>query len=230
MCATHIIRDFVHKVRSGALDLAAIGISSYGLQVWRVRYITSVEKTDVSILTLSFESKMPPNHTFHQAMLTTRLPPVGEPVVFGGFRAARDEFLPVQPGTIEIEGAMRLGSGVVTQVFPRGRDRLLVSWPALEVDAPLFGGMSGGPVFDSRGGLIGLGSRSMEMGVGVEPSPMIVALLWPALGQAFPLDADPSLTGSLMDLHEALTIIERPEAVSVESTADGLVTSYTPWT
>jgi trypsin-like peptidase len=229
LCATHTVHDFTADLRRGALTLAAMGISSHGAQVWDVLCVVSIERTDLSILTLRIQSEIPVNRTFYQATITTRLPPIGETVVFGGFRASREEFRLITERMLEIEGVMRLGSGVVRQSFPQGRDRLLVPWPSLEVDAPLFGGMSGGPVFDSRGGLIGLGSRSMEMGIGEEPSPMIVALLWPILGHSFPLASEPARSATLLDLHAVLTIIERPDAVHVTPSASGLMTTYTAW-
>jgi hypothetical protein len=227
--ALHTVRDKLQQVRDGTLSLAALGISSHGAQVWRIRHIVCIENTDLVILTVTFESEFPPHNTFYQATITTRLPEVGEQLVFGGFRASSEEFLLEMPGVIDIQGSMRLGSGTVRQIFLQGRDRLLVPWPSLEVDAPLFGGMSGGPVFDSRGGLIGLGSRSMEMGTGDEPSPMIVALLWPALAHEFPYPCEPPLTATLLDMHGIFTLIERPEAVTAQPMGDSLTTRYTPW-
>ena len=228
LCATHTVQESIPKLRSGALELAAMGISARGVQIWKVLELLTIQRTDLCILTMRLESQRPPK--LFQAMITTRMPALGEKLVFGGFRASREEFKRDAPMTVEIEGAMRLGSGVVRQVFPQGKDRLLVPWPSIELDAPLFGGMSGGPVFDSRGSLIGLGSRSMEMGIGEEPSPMIVALLWPALGHRFPLPANPPLSTTLLDLHQILTVIERPEAVSAAPSGDKLVTTYAPWT
>lgn len=50
--------------------------------------------------------------------------------------------------------------------YPHGRDRVMLPWPVLEVDCPTWGGMSGGPVFDEHGHLIGLlcSSFSVEEG------------------------------------------------------------------
>jgi hypothetical protein len=69
----------------------------------------------------------------------------------------------------------------------------------------------------------------MEMGIGEEPSPMIVALLWPILGHSFPLASEPARSAALLDLHAVLTIIERPEAVHVTLSAGGLMTTHTAW-
>ncbi|HEY4214481.1 MAG TPA: serine protease [Steroidobacteraceae bacterium] len=229
LCATHTLTDHARRVEAGELSLAAMGITSHGLQVWHVTAMIVSHNLDVSILLLSLESDLPAGETatFYQAMITTRAPRVGEQVVFAGFRADQYEFQPSGvPRTMELSGNMRIGSGRVTQVFPEGRDRVLVPWPAFEVDAPLFGGMSGGPVFDERGGLIGLGSRSLDMGPADEPAPMIVALLWPVLAQEFPIEAPHCMT-TLLDLHNVLTVIERPEAVA--RTGQGSQIQYTAW-
>jgi hypothetical protein len=228
LCATHTVRAQLPQLRSGQLALAAMGISDHGALIWRVLELLAIEGTDLTILTMSFMSDRPPK--LYQAMMTTRTPAIGERLVFGGFRATQETFEADIPDTIEIVGAMRLGSGEVRQVFPKRRDSLLVPWPSLEVDAPLFGGMSGGPVFDSRGYLMGLGSRSMDMGVGEEPSPMVVALVWPALGQRFPFPGVPPRSTTLLELHERFTVIERPEAVTAMPDGDKLITTYAQWT
>jgi hypothetical protein len=228
--ASHSVRDLVLQLRSGHLSLIAVGVSTHGAQIWQVKYGACIERTDLCILTLELLSEPPITRKLHQAVITTRLPAIGEKVVVAGFRASRDEFEQGSPNTtLELEAGVRITSGAVRQSFPKGRDSRLVPWPALEVDAPLFGGMSGGPVFDMRGGVIGLGSRSMELGVGEEPSPMVVALLWPVLGQRFPLAGESAGT-TLLELHEAgLMLIERPSAVSIAAEGQGILTTYTPW-
>ncbi len=230
--ATHTFEEHLPQIQRGELGLAAFGIASDGVLAWEVRFVQTVVRTDLCILGLRFLSEPPASGKVHMATITTRLPSIGETVVVGGFRASREE-IPLTPPALELEGRMLLTSGSITQSFPQGRDSMLVPWPSLEVDAPLFGGMSGGPVFDERGGLIGVGSRSMEMGPGEEPSPMIVALLWPALGTPFPVSITGDKTSSLLSLHGRYISIERPEAVTAEaintSAGPGLKTSYTPW-
>jgi Trypsin-like peptidase domain len=120
--------------------------------------------------------------TFSQASITTRLPKVGEQLIISGFRASSSVFESTGGAFIDLGAEMLLCSGVVTARYPAasGRDRVTAPWPCIEVDCPSWGGMSGGPVFDQRGFIVGLISKGWNCVD--DPSPMVTALLWPALG------------------------------------------------
>jgi hypothetical protein len=230
--AAHTVLHFWPRMQRGEISITALGIRNEGAQMWHVQNVVYVEGTDICYLVMRYQSELPANRIFYQLTVTTRLPAVGERLVIAGFEAARDEFEQALPRTLELEGRMRATSGEVRQSFPRGRGDRLVPWPALEVDAPLYRGMSGGPVFDARGGIMGLGVRSFDMGPEEEPSPMVVALLWPVLGTPFPL-ADGTGPVSLLDLDQTYLQIERPDAVRIELLPDppgGRVTHYADWT
>lgn len=70
--------------------------------------------------------------------------------------------------------------GTVTQTFPEGRERTK-PYPAFEMDIEVKGGMSGGPVFDSRGYIRGILCSSFDF---AEPGPhcSLASSLWPACG------------------------------------------------
>lgn len=67
-----------------------------------------------------------------------------------------------------------VSSGLVTEAFPHGRGERLPS-PCVEVDMDTLGGMSGGPVVNSDGFLVGIVSSSFEGG------PSYITLIWDAL-------------------------------------------------
>jgi hypothetical protein len=50
------------------------------------------------ILSLDFTSPIPPDGRFAQAMMTTRLPNIGEPVMIVGFRSSEAENLQAEDG------------------------------------------------------------------------------------------------------------------------------------
>jgi len=80
-------------------------------------------------------------------------------------------------GTIEedITGMIPLvTSGQVTNCFPHGRGERMAS-PCIEVAMEALGGMSGGPVFNEEGRLVGILSSSFDDG------PSYVTLVWDAL-------------------------------------------------
>ncbi|MBL0745580.1 S1 family peptidase [Chryseolinea lacunae] len=70
--------------------------------------------------------------------------------------------------------------GVVLNIFSKHRDRGMVSFPCFKTDADFKHGMSGGPIFDSNGNLVGIISQgSVPIALGETES--FGALLWPLL-------------------------------------------------
>ncbi|WP_142916619.1 trypsin-like peptidase domain-containing protein, partial [Klebsiella pneumoniae] len=67
-----------------------------------------------------------------------------------------------------------VSSGLVTAAFPQGRGERMPA-PCIEVEMDTMGGMSGGPVVDSDGNVIGVVSSSFDGG------PSYVTLIWDAL-------------------------------------------------
>jgi serine protease Do len=88
-------------------------------------------------------------------------PGIGDLVIAVGFpqiklTSGRPESLP--PTLTE---GMYAGYGVVRELYPEGRDRSSPT-PAFEVEANWPSGMSGGPVFNQHGEVIGLVSRGID--------------------------------------------------------------------
>ncbi|MET0779237.1 MAG: serine protease [Candidatus Saccharimonadales bacterium] len=81
--------------------------------------------------------------------------------------------------------------GVVENIYRQRRDNI-IPFPALQISARIDGGMSGGPVFNEKGSLVGIMSVGLD---GIEYSH--VALLWPSMSTKIVFDrADyPELNG-----------------------------------
>lgn len=184
LCATHVIQPYRDAISSGVATCLCTGLASHGMQVWRLTSFTRVESTDITILGLQYASPLPPDLTFHQATVSTRLPAIGERLSLCGFLPKAFEWTANQG--LACYGNVLLCRGEVTQQFPDGRDRHMLPWACLEVACPAWGGMSGGPVFDDGGHLIGLVCSSIASIAG-EPDagPAYVSLLWSAIGFPF---------------------------------------------
>jgi hypothetical protein len=231
LCATHVMQSHIEDIMQLRLEGICFGIGSQGVQGWRIRDVRITQGSDVCIIGLQFASEIPPNQTFYKASITTRLPAIGESLTVSGFRPAQNVFHSGVPGEAQLGALLKISMGTVTQQFPLGRDKLLVPWPALEIDCPAWGAMSGGPVFDARGYLVGLISRSWE--TEDEPSPMICSLLWPILASHFrggwPVSHEQK---SLLELAGSFCVIDRPDAIKIvfDTGTNRMKLLYAPWT
>jgi hypothetical protein len=229
LCATHVFDAHLSEFTDGTGHVICFGIAKSGAQAWIVTHVQVIPSTDLCILGLEFQSELPPNATFRQASITTRVPKIGEQLVISGFKPSSPRFESTGNRSIDISAQVVVCSGAVTAQYPLNRDSVGAPWPCIEVDCPSWGGMSGGPVFDSRGFLVGLISRGFD--AVDEPSPMLTALLWPALGiditGGWPASSR-SAGRSLLNMNECR--IEGAEAVRVSESAPGTrQTIYVPW-
>jgi hypothetical protein len=231
LCANHVFDDHLEKSRKTLGPAYCFGIAKGGAQAWLVTRVQVVPRTDLCILGLEYQSMLPPSAIFRQASITTRLPNIDEQLTICGFRASSPRFESKGNGSIDVSAEMLMCSGVVTARYPTasGRDRLTAPWPCIEVDCPSWGGMSGGPVFDRRGFMVGLISRGFN--TAGEPSPMLTALLWPALTLNFAGGWPPSLRSAAASLLKSKNCtIEGADAISVSESSPGTFeTIYVPW-
>lgn len=230
LCATHVVSPHLDRLMAGAEVATCFGISSHGLQIWNVRKITVVPSTDITILGLELISALPPEETFIQSVITTRTPVIGEQLTICGFKAGEAEFRRNENG-VEASGDMWVCKGEVVEVYQQGRDRAMIPWPALAVEVPSRGGMSGGPVYDCHGLLVGLlcSSVDYEDGAGIS----YVSMLWPALTARFEGVWPAGLyrgAQSLLELDRRLFAIDRPDAIEVRyEHPDRVHTKYREW-
>jgi hypothetical protein len=231
LCATHVIEPHVAHLMDGAGVATCFGIASHGLQIWNVRKITSVPNTDLTIIGLKLTSALPPENRFFQSILSTRTPSVGEELIICGFRPGM-EVVSQGRNEAELSGDMWISKGAVKEGYPLGRDRSMIPWPALAVDVSSRGGMSGGPVYDRNGLLIGPLCSSLDSGD--DSGISYVSMLWPALTTRFE-GCWPSgfyrSSQSLLELDRRICAVDKPEAIEATYKPSGRVhTQYHPWT
>lgn len=183
LCARHVIEPRLTDIESGALTVKAIGLfrGHLFMQYWHVKEVTSASGAgaDICILGLELASALRTDIPFRQAMISTRIPRLGEELTLCGFKPHVD----VVPNGSALVGGFIVCKGVVTARYPSGRDRVMLPCPVVEVECPAYGAMSGGPVFDSAGLLVGLVSTSFDDSTGSGPA--YVSLLYPALTRPF---------------------------------------------
>ena len=127
--------------------------------------------SDVSLVSCVLISEAHADVPVGYAPIQVCLPRPGERVWAVGFRQEQADGQLAGPVPI-------VSSGLVTERYPQGRGRLLPS-PCIEVAMSTLGGMSGGPVYNEQGWLVGIVSRSLECEDGRGPT--YVTLVWDAL-------------------------------------------------
>lgn len=227
--ARHVIDPALPGLRKGAQMVYCFGLTPSGLRIWVLRKYTAVTDTDLAILGLELASPFASGDSLFLTASTTRLPSVGEDLLLCGFRSAETAY---SDETTTYGGQVLVSRGTVTKPYLCGRDTVMMPWPCLEVYCPTWGGMSGGPVYDAKGHLVGILSSSVEAADDMGPS--FVSLIWPALATAFeggwPAPLFPSAT-TLLGLDPRLCVIERRDAIQLISHPDtGVITKkYRPW-
>ncbi|MEJ8855929.1 serine protease [Variovorax robiniae] len=230
ICAAHVLQDrgFYEKLTGTGATLVGQAPIPGGMLLWTVKHVTLVPDSDLAILSMSLTSNYPPERRFTVAHITTRMPQVGDELTLTGLSAVRE--------TEEIASVIRmeLTPGClktrVLQVYPEGAGSMIVG-PCVAVDCEASGGMSGGPVFDSRGFLVGIVSAAIVGG-----NTSFVSHVWPALvrSQANPVwPADPyprPAPATLLHLGNKFGVtIERPDAFALCVYNDEISLGYSAW-
>lgn len=227
LCASHVMEPILEDLIEGRIVALGCGISRDGLTIWRLKRFTLVPGSDVAILGFVLASDLPSDSLFHTASITTRCPKAGERLLVCGFRseAPVSEY---EPGKFRAEGKVIVSPGRVTNCFVEGRDRVFMPFPAVEVECPSWGGMSGGPVFDESGKLVGLLSSSFESAE--QNGPSYACLLWSALGASFtggwPEQFFQGRHQTLLGMDARLCNIDDRTALEVEHRDGRTVTCY----
>ena len=123
--------------------------------------------SDLTLVSCTLNSDAVADYPLNLGTLKVGLPLVGERLWAFGFRHGF-----VEDGVASV--SPMVSSGLVTAAFPQGRGERMPA-PCIEVEMDTMGGMSGGPVVDSDGNVIGVVSSSIDGG------PSYVTLIWDAL-------------------------------------------------
>jgi hypothetical protein len=238
LSAKHVFERHIDEFNSWNESALAIGLHKEGLQIWHLTKLKFVTNSDIAILTLELASELPEDKSFNHAEISTRLPKLDEELLITGYRTWNSNPTSIKINSNELMksvGNVYAINGTVTNRYPSGRDNHMLSWPSLEVNCPSIGGMSGGPVFDTNGLLIGLLCSSFESG------PSYISLIWPSLVTIFdggwPTSTYESLKTyqgkhTLLDLaNRGLCYIDKPTAITTTTyiKEKKKTMTYYPW-
>jgi Trypsin-like peptidase domain len=185
-------------------------------RIWRVvsAWPTS---TDIAILHLGLDRATTPDETINWRSLRLRAmpPPVGQKVVAFGYHIGKINVSESPDGThhIALIDQPTTSIGTIRCIYPKGRDRVMLTFPCYEIEARFDPGMSGGMVVDEAGALCGLICASLQQN-GPNTQPIsYVASLWPMLkteisvnrGDRYPRDVSYPMIDLAVDGLLALT-------------------------
>jgi hypothetical protein len=224
--ARHNIIDEMESSKSDIymedVAISCAGVLNDNVIIWNARKI-SFGDCDIALISMEPRSEIGDGTTLFKFGVTTRCPQIGEQVHIVGFQSTMDS----NWADISVDTGLYISKGKIKNVYPQGRDRLLLPWPSIEIDCGSLGGMSGGACFDKRGLLFGLICRGLD--TEDKRGPTFVSWIIPALtfqitlpwpGRVYPN----STTMLFMD--DRLIYIDRRDAIQLDDFGEFL---YSPW-
>jgi len=163
LCATHVIDEFISGIEAKEQTVFFTGYVGQQAVIWQATQAVAFKGYDVAMVMIEprFQSK-DVGGVIACTELYYDMPKKGDDIVITGTIPQGHTYSlsdnKSKPPTMET----RLCKGRVIDVYPEGRDTVLLPMPAFTIDAPSWGAMSGGPAFNMNGQLIGLISSSAE--------------------------------------------------------------------
>lgn len=162
--AMHIYAAYENDIKEQKINIVGVTASSKGvLEFWKCWGIVEIKSTDLCVLSFDLACPVRGSRDYSIMPLTTRVPEVGEKVKGIGFRASQSKFITKNDGSNTLSGDVLVAAGTVTDVHLKFRDKFLMPYPVFKFESSAKGGMSGGPVLDTDGYMIGMISLSNEL-------------------------------------------------------------------
>ncbi|MCO5285329.1 MAG: serine protease [Chitinophagaceae bacterium] len=208
LTAKHVLEDFIGKWETRKVDgeiivesfnIWVIFISSDSGSLYHVFEVARCylnPYSDQVLFHLDPRDKVGNLKDWKQVRLSLRLPKIGERVVCFGFSKSNINITKNKKveTDIHVYDEPHTSVGEIIEVFPEKRDSYRLNFPSARINARLDGGMSGGPVFNDTGNLIGIVCSGFNQADSAEHISYI-SLLWPLMatpiiqddGSSYPL-------------------------------------------
>lgn len=195
LTARHNIVDIARRFGTGRLDETKLSITEYSIRlyqilpgpeyvIWEARDIWCSAESDLALINVSlwgYSGERLPDSSFGLVMKGLP-PPLSSKVAGFGYHSITTSVQRHSDGRyhLDLNDVPQATTGYVTDVFPDGRDSAMYPFPCFQVNARFDHAMSGGPVFNETGQLVGIICGSLDsMDDGEEVS--YVATIWPVL-------------------------------------------------
>jgi hypothetical protein len=164
--ARHVLREIEGRPEEAFILLLQGAVASGGREeaaVLKVSYICGTQThSDVAILVTASHPFLP-----SPPKLDPRCPELGEVCLTLGYSdilmsAARSTLKSGSP--TEFHFQIYASQGRIEQVHPRRRDAAMIDFPCFRTDSYYKRGMSGGPIVDGNGSIIGIVSSASDAG------------------------------------------------------------------
>lgn len=175
LTATHVLEDFKGSGHSPVF----MTFLPNGTRIWLPYDACTISgpssyddarklMSDMSLLSCTLNSDALSDKPLMVAPMKVALPLIGDRLWAFGFRHQH-----IEDGIPSVTPFV--SSGLVSGAFPHGRGEWMPS-PCIEVEMEALSGMSGGPVVNDEGELVGIVSSSLDNG-----GPSFITLIWEAL-------------------------------------------------
>lgn len=203
LTAKHVIEDFLNKFNSQTstknsemdFNIWVVFIADNSKDIYHIFETARIyfnPYSDLALLHIDPFNKGGGTKEWKQPLLSLNLPSIGEKIIAFGFTKSKTRITKNKNGksVIEVYDEPIVSTGDIIEIYPEKRDSFLMPFPSIRINARLDGGMSGGPVFNENGALIGIVCSSYDEIESANDHISYVSLLWPLMATAIQPNGD----------------------------------------
>lgn len=187
--AKHVIEDYINEFEgkkvikkdfNATFSMQAVQILDKGKKgaLWEIQKIFPCPVSDIALLFLIPKNQEAADYKWRISASSVEIPKPGERIVGFGYS---DSKITNSNNKVEWVQSPNTSVGEVIEVHAELRDTSRLNFPCFHTNARFDGGMSGGPVFNDDGKLIGIICSNLPPSNYQESHVSYVALLWPSL-------------------------------------------------